>query len=301
MTWEHFSEFLQYIINGLAQGSIYALIALGYTMVYGILKLINFAHGEFYMVGGFLGMYLIGFTVDRLHIPGILAIPFVVVGAGLFAVVVEALAYRPLRNSKRLAPLITAVGVSIILLESVRVSAGARPQPFPQLFNNTAYDLNGLFIQKSQIIIFLTMIAMMMFLRWIVMGTKIGKAMRAASQDFDAAKLMGIPLNRVISFTFFLGAGLAAVAGILVGMHYNNVEPYMGQLAGLKAFTAAVLGGIGSIPGAVIGAIFLGICEALVVGYGDSSYRDAIAFGILILVLMIRPWGLLGKPERVKV
>jgi branched-chain amino acid transport system permease protein len=298
---EYISEFFQYLINGLAQGSIYALIALGYTMVYGILKLINFAHGEFYMVGGFLGMALMSLLPQYIPIPPVILLPLVLLLTGLLAVFVEYLAYRPLRNSKRLAPLITAVGVSIVLLELIRVIAGGKPQPFPQLFENRVFEVAGLFLQRSHLVIFIVMITLMLLLRWIVMKTPIGRAMRAASQDFDAAKLMGVPLNRVISFTFFLGAVLAAVAGILVGMHFNNVEPYMGQLAGLKAFTAAVLGGIGSVPGAVLGAITLGVCEAFVVGYGESSYRDAIAFGVLILVLMFRPWGILGKPERVKV
>ena len=161
--------------------------------------------------------------------------------------------------------------------------------------------LNDIIFQKTQIVIFLTTVILMFLLNRIVMHSKMGRAMRALSVDFDASQLMGVPLNRVIAFTFFLGASLAAVAGILVGMHYNQVEPYMGQLAGVKAFSAAVLGGIGNIPGAVLGAFTLGICEAMVVGYGTSSYRDAIAFAILILVLMVRPWGLLGKPERVKV
>jgi len=297
-------EFLQYIINGLAQGSIYALIALGYTMVYGILKLINFAHSEFYMSGAFFGLLV--FSVFNL--PFGIGLALVMVMTGLVAMLVERVAYRPLRNSNRIAPLITALGVSIVMPELCRLIAGPAPRSFPQQFENRVYDFmeihpsfEGVLLQRNQIIIFLTSFSLMVILRYIVMKTKIGRAMRALSFDFDASQLMGVPLNRVIAFTFFLGASLAGVAGILIGMYQNQIDPYMGQLAGLKAFTAAVLGGIGSVPGAVLGAMLLGISEALVVGYGQSSYRDAIAFGILIFVLLIRPWGILGSPERVKV
>ncbi len=302
----YFSEFVQYILNGIAQGAIYALIALGYTMVYGILKLINFAHGEFYMVGAFLGVFFIT------HFPPYLAIPLAMMTAGLLAVIVERVAYRPLRGSGRIAPLITALGVSIFLLELTRVIAGPGARSFPQFFDNPTYNLfevtgskfawlDGVVLRKSQLVIFISSLVVMSTLWYIVMKTKMGRAMRALSMDFDASKLMGVNINAVIAFTFFLGAALAAIAGILVGMNFNNVEPYMGQLAGLKAFTAAVLGGIGVIPGAALGGLVLGVCENLVTGYLPSSYRDAIAFGVLILVLMVRPWGILGKPERVKV
>ena len=300
----HLAEFAQYLINGLAQGSIYALIALGYTMVYGILKMINFAHGEFYMAGSFFGVWV--FT--HFGLPIYVGLPLVMLMTGGLAVLVERVAYRPLRDSGRIAPLITALGVSIALLELVRIIAGAQPRAFPQLVEEKVYDMGeytpllaDVFIQRNQILIFFLSMALMLVLHRIVMKTKMGRAMRALSVDFDASRLMGVPIDRVIAFTFFIGASLAAVAGVLVGMYYNQAEPYMGQLAGLKAFTSAVLGGIGNIPGAVLGALLLGISEALVVGYGESSYRDAIAFGILIVVLMVRPWGLLGKPERVKV
>lgn len=313
------AEFIQYLINGSSQGAIYALIALGYTMVYGILKMINFAHGEFYMVGAFFGyVTLSGIQIGSVHIPPMplyLALPVTMAMTGGLAMAVERFAYRPLRNANRIVPLITALGVSIVLLESARVIASAQARSYPQSITQGIYTLgqmfgmnpekespfNDIIFQKTQIVIFVTTIVLMFTLNRIVMKTKMGRAMRALSVDFDASQLMGVPLNRVISFTFFIGASLAAVAGILVGMHYNQVEPYMGQLAGVKAFSAAVLGGIGSIPGAVVGAFALGISEALVVGYGQSSYRDAIAFAILILVLMVRPWGLMGKPERVKV
>ena len=273
-------------------------------MVYGILKLINFAHGEFYMVGGFLG--ILAFSV--LGLPFLPGIAVVMLGAGLIAVFIERFAYRPLRKARRIAPLITALGVSIVLLELTRIIAGAEPRPFPQQFENDIYDLGtwstaleGVIVQKNQIIILVVSLLLMAILNFVVMRTKMGRAMRALSMDFEASQLMGVPLNRVIAFTFFMGASLAGVAGVLVGMYYNQVEPYMGQLAGLKAFTAAVLGGIGVIPGAVLGSMLLGVSEAFVVGYGESSYRDAIAFGILIVILMLRPWGLLGKAERVKV
>jgi branched-chain amino acid transport system permease protein len=300
----YLSELVQYIINGIAQGSIYALIALGYTMVYGILKLINFAHGEFYMAGAYFGILLAG----SFALPLWLAIPAVMLATGILAVLAERIAYRPLRNADRIAPLITALGVSIFLVEIARVIAGPQPRAFPQVIEDEVYDLDflgsifeGAIIQKTQLIILVLSLLIMLGLNFVVMKTKIGRAMRALSMDFQASQLMGVALNRVIAFTFFIGASLAGIAGFLVGMHYNNVEPYMGQLAGLKAFTAAVLGGIGVIPGAVFGAFLLGILENLVVGYLESSYRDAIAFGILILVLMFRPWGLLGKPHRVKV
>jgi branched-chain amino acid transport system permease protein len=295
------ADFVQYLLNGVSQGSIYALIALGYTMVYGILKLINFAHGEFYMVGAFFGLWL--FTLLGLPLWAGLLLSMLL--NGVLAVVVERIAYRPLRKAKRIAPLITAVGVSIVLLEVMRVIAGPAPKSFPTLIENKVWEFplgSGSFlIQKTQVINFVAALMIMALLRFIVVKTKMGQAMRAASMDFDACRLMGIPLNRVIAFTFFLGASLAGLAGVLAGLYFNQVEPYMGQLAGLKAFTAAVLGGIGSLPGALIGSMVLGIFESLTVGYLGSSYRDAIVFAVLILVLMVRPWGLLGKPERVKV
>ncbi|HVJ64204.1 MAG TPA: branched-chain amino acid ABC transporter permease [Bdellovibrionota bacterium] len=298
------SEFVQYLVNGFAQGSIYALIALGYTMVYGILKLINFAHGEFYMIGGFVGAFLLA----KFGLPFWLVLILVMPIVGGLAVLVERIAYRPLRNAPRIAPLITAIGISIMLLEAMRLIAGAQPRAFPQPFEDVIYEvgewipsLDGVIVQRSQMMIFGIAIALMLVLNAIVMKTKIGRAMRALSMDFDASRLMGVAIDRVVAFTFLLGAGLAGAGGVLVGMYYNQIEPYMGQLAGLKAFTAAVLGGIGVIPGAVIGSFILSISEALVVGYSESSYRDAIAFAILIVVLMFRPWGILGKPERIKV
>lgn len=298
------AEFLQYTVNGLAQGSVYALIALGYTMVYGILKLINFAHSEFYMSGAFFA--LVVFSTFKL--PLVLGFFVVIILTGLLAVLVERIAYRPLRNANRIAPLITALGVSIVLPELCRVIMGPEPREFPELIENNVYDLvaihpslDGVLVQKTQLIIFGVTFVLMLLLRYIVMHTKIGRAMRALSFDFDASLLMGVPLNRIIAFTFFLGASLAAVGGMLIGVYQNQIDPYMGQLAGLKAFTAAVLGGIGVVPGAVVGALLLGLSEAFVVGYGQSSYRDAIAFGILIVVLLIRPWGIMGRPERIKV
>ena len=248
-----FAEFLQYLINGLAQGSIYALIALGYTMVYGILKLINFAHGELYMVGAYIGIFFLAV----LKVPFFIGVPLVMITIGLIAVLIERIAYRPIRNASRVAPLITALGVSIVLLEGTRIIAGAEPRSYPQPFENNIYDLSeystlldGVILQTNQLIIFAVTFFIMISLHFVVMKTKMGRAMRALSMDYDACRLMGVPINRVIGFTFFMGASLAGIAGILVGMYYNNAEPYMGQLAGLKAFTAAVLGGIGVIPGA---------------------------------------------------
>lgn len=290
-------DFFQYLINGLSQGAIYALIALGYTMVYGILKFINFAHGEFYMVGAFVGI----FVFQALGLPFLLGLPLVMAIMGIVAVLIERVAYRPLRGAKRIAPLITALGISISFAELTRVLVGPEPRGFPQVLQLGYLEFSGVIIRGEQILILGLTIVLMGMLTWIVMRTKLGRAMRALSEDFDACRLMGVNIDLVVAFTFFLGAALAGVAGVMVGLYYNQVEPYMGQLAGLKAFTAAVLGGIGVIPGAVMGAVLLGLAEAMVVGYWASSYRDAIAFAILILVLMFRPWGLLGRPERIKV
>lgn len=286
----------QYLINGITQGSIYALVALGYTMVYGIIKLINFAHGEFYMVGAFTGFFLI-----HSGVPFFLAMPLAMLGSGLAAVIVERLVYRPIRSAGRIPALITALGVSLFLQYLGQNLLGADPRSFPDALGTKTYYLGELMISSTQIIIIITTIVLMLFLRWLVTSTKIGKAMRATSFSMDAAELMGINTDRVISFTFFVGAALAGAAGVLVGMYYNTVEPMMGLIPGLKAFVAAVLGGIGIIPGAVVGGLVLGIAENLVVGFWVSTYRDAIAFGILILILLIKPAGLLGKNTREKV
>ncbi len=286
----------QYLLNGIAQGSIYALIALGYTMVYGIIRLINFAHGEFYMVGAFIGFFLL-----RTGMPILAALPVAMLGSGLLAVLVEYLVYRPIRDAGRIPALITALGVSLLLQYSGQRLLGADPKPYPDAIDNQTYMMGELMITKIQLIIMVSAFLIMMFLWWLVKFTKIGKAMRAVSYNHQAAELMGINTNRIISFTFFLGASLAGAAGVLVGMYYNTVEPMMGMIPGLKAFVAAVLGGIGVIPGAAIGGLVLGIAENLVVGFWTSTFRDAVSFGILILILLVKPAGLLGKNVKEKV
>jgi len=286
----------QYLINGLAQGSIYALVALGYTMVYGIIRLINFAHGEFYMVGAFIGLFLI-----QAKIPFLVALPLAMVGSGTLAVIVERLVYRPIRGAGKIVALITALGVSLLFQYLGQILIGADPRPFPDALENKSYYFGELSVSKIQIIIMVTTLVLMGTLRYLVLKTKVGKAMRATSYSFNAAELMGIDTNKIISFTFFVGAGLAGAAGVLVGMYYNTVEPMMGMIPGLKAFVAAVLGGIGIIPGAVLGGLVLGVAENLVTGFWEPTYRDAIAFGILILILLFKPAGLLGKPTREKV
>ncbi len=291
-----FYDFMQYLINGLAQGSIYALVALGYTMVYGIIKLINFAHGEFYMIGAFLGFYLISAGQ-----PFGIALILSMVGAGVVAVLVERFFYRPIRHAGRIPALITALGTSFLFQYLGQGLIGADPKPFPKVIEKQTYQIGEIFVEKTQIIIMLSTFILMIFLYWLVNHTKVGKAMRATSFDKNAAELMGIDTNKIISFTFFIGAFMAGAAGVLVGMYYNTVEPMMGLIPGLKAFIAAVLGGIGIIPGAVLGGLVLGVAENMVVGFWIATYRDAISFLILILILLVKPSGLLGKNTKEKV
>lgn len=284
---------IQQLINGLALGSVYSLIALGYTMVYGIIKLINFAHGEIYMLGAYFGFYAL--TSWKLSL-----IPALIISMALAAVagiVIERVAYKPLRNAARIAPLITAIGASLFLQSAAQFGFGANFKPFPQVIPFKRIALGPVYITNRQLIMFGIALVLMAVLHIIVQHTRLGRAMRAVSMDKDAAKLMGININAVISFTFALGSALAAAGGILVGMYYNRIDPYMGMMPGLKGFTAAVLGGVGVIPGAVIGGLIMGIAENLVVAFGSSTFRDAVAFGILILVLLLKPAGLLGKGE----
>ena len=298
-------QFFQQLLNGIAWGSIYALIALGYTMVYGVLKLINFAHGEVYMVGAMTGYY-------AAHALGIASEPSL---AGLFAVLliamtacaalgatIERVAYRPLRSAPRLASLITAIGISLLLQNGGQLLFGADPKFFPSLVTAREVVRTGqLAVSNIQLFVFGTAMVLMIGLEVVVMRTRFGRAMRAVSVDAQAAALMGVPVDRVISGTFVLGSALAAAAGILVGLSNPKIDPLMGLLPGLKAFVAAVLGGIGSIPGALLGGIMLGIAEKMVQAYGSSLYTDAFTFSILILVLLIRPSGLLGRPSSDKV
>ena len=291
-------QFLQQMINGLSLGSIYALIALGYTMVYGIIKLINFAHGDIYMLGAFTAFYATTFF----HLNFFVALIIAMLLCGVLGVVIERIAYKPLRHATRITALITAMGVSYVLEYTMQYFAGSDVKTFPtDLLENTAFSLGGVRITMMQIYIFVITIILMVLLTYIVNKTKMGRAMRAVSVDEDAAKLMGINVDTTISFTFFLGSCLAGVAGVLVGVYYNSINPLMGMTPGLKAFIAAVFGGIGNIPGARIGGLFIGIAETLVTAYGSSLYKDAIVYVILILVLILKPDGLLGKNVKEKV
>lgn len=291
-------QFLQQMINGLSLGSIYALIALGYTMVYGIIKLINFAHGDIYMLGAFTAFYATTFF----HLNFFVALIIAMLLCGVLGVVIERIAYKPLRHATRITALITAMGVSYVLEYTMQYFAGSDVKTFPtDLLENTTFSLGGVRITMMQIYIFVITIILMVLLTYIVNKTKMGRAMRAVSVDEDAAKLMGINVDTTISFTFFLGSCLAGVAGVLVGVYYNSINPLMGMTPGLKAFIAAVFGGIGNIPGAMIGGLFIGIAETLVTAYGSSLYKDAIVYVILILVLILKPDGLLGKNVKEKV
>ena len=294
---DFFHQLIQQLINGVSLGSIYALIALGYTMIYGIIKLINFAHGDIYMVGAYLGFF--GVTTAGLPIFPALLISMVVTGC--LGMVVEKLAYKPLRHAPRISILITAIGVSFFLEYTGMYFVTPTPRTFPDVIGNISYNVGGFIINGQQLLIFAITIILMAILTYIVQKTKLGKAMRAASFDTETAQLMGIDSDRIISVTFFIGSSMAAAAGVLVGVYYNTIDPLMGIMPGLKAFVAAVLGGIGILPGAVVGGIILGVIEALVAGFLSSTFRDAAAFAILILVLLIKPSGLFGKNVNEKV
>ena len=290
-------QFIQQMINGVSLGSIYALIALGYTMVYGIIRLINFAHGDIYMLGAYIGFFCTTF----LHMSFFPALIVAMVGAAIAGVIIERAAYRPLRNAPKIAVLITAFGVSLFLEYTGMFLVTPQPRTFPAVFPSVLYNIGGVMINSQQIIILAVSLVLMVILTYIVQRTMIGKAMRAVSFDTDAARLMGINVDRVISFTFAIGSGLAAAAGVMVGVYYNSIDPLMGIMPGLKAFVAAVLGGIGIIPGAMLGGIIMGVVEALVSGFLSSTFRDAAAFIILIIILLFKPSGLLGKNVREKV
>ena len=300
------TEFLQQLINGLALGSILALIALGYTMVYGILRFINFAHGDVFMLGAFAGYYLTPKIAAIVPTPsiwsGILVMTFSMALCAAIGVVIERFAYRPLRRSPKLTMLITAIGVSLFLEYAGQLIFKPEPKRFPDLIPSRLISTSeGLTINSNQLIVLGVTLVLLVLLRFIVLKTRIGTAMRALSFNPEAAALMGINIDVVISFTFALGSALAAAAGILYAVSYPAIDPLMGIMPGLKAFVAAVLGGIGNLPGAALGGIIIGVTETLVSGYISSTYRDAIAFGILILILLVKPSGLLGKKEIEKV
>ena len=290
-------QFCQQLINGVSLGNIYALIALGYTMIYGIIKLINFAHGDIYMIGAYFGF----FATTQLGVGFIPAIIIAMAGAAVVGIIIERIAYRPMRNAPRIAILITAIGVSFFLEYGMILLVSPQPRTFPAVFAPTVYHMGPLVANSQQLVILISALILMVTLSYIVNSTKAGKAMRAVSFDADAARLMGINIDKVISMTFALGSALAAAGGVLVGVYYNSIDPLMGMMPGLKAFVAAVLGGIGIIPGAMMGGIILGVVEAMVSGFLSSTFRDAAAFGILILILLYKPAGLLGKNVREKV
>ena len=280
-------QLVQQLINGISLGSIYALIALGYTMIYGILKLINFAHGDIYMLGAYIGFV----CTSILKLSFLPALIISMIGAALAGMVIERVAYRPMRNAPRIAILITAIGVSFFLENVMILFASPQPRTFPAVFTATVYHVGAWVVNSQQIVILVSALVLMVALT----------AMRAVSFDADAARLMGIDIDSTISMTFALGSALAAAGGVLVGIYYNSIDPLMGMVPGIKAFVAAVLGGIGIIPGAMLGGIILGVVEALVSGFISSTFRDAAAFAILIIILLFKPQGLMGKNIREKV
>ena len=291
------TTFIQQLINGLMLGSVYALLALGYTMVYGIIKLINFAHGDIYMLGAYFGY----FFIKVLHLNFFIALILAMAVSATIGVVIEYIAYRPLRHSPRIAVLISALGISFLLENGMTYLYGSDQRSFPQAIKTVQYHFYGIQVSNIQLIIAVTSIVLMLLLTYIVKNTKMGRAMRAVSADPDAASLMGININHTISFTFAIGSALAAAGGVLIGLYYNSIDPLMGMTPGLKAFVAAVLGGIGIIPGAAVGGWLIGILETMVQATAFSDYKDAIVYAMLIVILLIKPTGILGKNKREKV
>lgn len=292
-------QFLQQLLNGISLGSIYALIALGYTMVYGIINLINFAHGDIYMIGAYIGFALTTY-LKMGFLPALLTS---MVLCGVLGVVIEKVAYKPIRNSTRIAALITAISVSLFLEYGTMYFVKAETRTFPDVLSSRKISIleGSVVFNIRDIYIIAVTLLLMAALQYIIHKTKTGKAMRAVALDGEAAQLMGVDVNRTISYTFAIGSSLAGAAGVLVGVYYNSIDPLMGTIPGLKAFVAAVIGGIGVIPGAMFGGFFLGLTETMVSAYGGSMYKDAVAFAILILVLLIKPKGLLGKTIKEKV
>ena len=292
-------EFLANLINGMSLGSVYALIALGYTMVYGIAKMLNFAHGDVIMVGA----YICFCAVSYLGLPAIVGVALSVVGCTVLGIVVERLAYKPLRNAPSLNVLITAIGVSYFLQNAALLIMGSDPKSFSSVISLPALRLfdGALTISATAVLTILACVVIMVALTMFTGKTKMGKAMRACSEDRDAAQLMGINVNSTISMVFAIGSGLAAIAGVLMCLAYPTIMPTTGSMPGIKAFTAAVLGGIGSIPGAALGGVLLGVIEIFARAYISTQLADAVVFGVLIVILLIRPAGLLGKPVNEKV
>ena len=299
-------ELLQQVINGLSLGSIYALIALGYTMVYGILRLINFAHGEVFMVGAYAGYYsAVAFGIERYEAAGrafplllaVVVLAAAMLAAAVLGVLIELLAYRPVRSAPRLTPLITAIGVSLFLQNAAMLVFSPNPRRYPPILAEVRFDVGGVILTNIKLTIFVVAVLLMVGLHLFVQRTWTGRAMRALSVNLDAAKLMGIDTNRIIQATFAIGSGLAAAGGLLFGLDQIMINPLMGVLTGLKAFVAAVLGGIGNIPGAVVGGLLIGLAEQLTAGYLSPDYRDAITF----VILLVKPEGLLGVVRQEKV
>jgi branched-chain amino acid transport system permease protein len=304
------SFFFQELVNGVTTGALYALIALGFSMVYGVLKLLNFAHGDLYMVGAYIGFFVIQFfggSADlSIAVPLLLVIMFVL-AAGLvggLGVAIERFAYRPLRDAPRIAPLITAIGVSFFLESSALLLFGAQYRVYNTadfISLSSGIQIGSVTIDSVQILVLVLGVVLMAGLQLLVNRTRLGRQMRAVAADREAAEMLGINVNFVITATFFLGSALAGVAGIMGGLLFNQVTSTIGFIAGLKAFTAAVVGGIGSIPGAMLGGLVIGVAESFVTGYISSTYSNLIVFGILIVVMLIRPSGLLGRAQLQKV
>ena len=294
-------EFIQQLLNGLSLGAIYALIALGYTMVYGVLRFINFAHSDVFMIGAFIGYYA------GAHVPvgtiggGLLVLAAAMAGCAILGVAIERFAYRRLRGAPTLNVLITAIGVSLFLEYAGQLFFGAAPRTFPELFPARSLTFGGLEVSSNQVVVILVAALLVVALQWIVYRTRMGTAMRAVSLNPKAAQLVGINVDVVISFTFALGSALAGAGGILYALNYPSIDPLMGVMPGMKAFVAAVLGGVGNIPGAALGGMLLGVVETFVNGSQWSTYKDAIAFAILIAILLFRPSGLLGRSTTEKV
>ncbi|MGN6309046.1 MAG: ABC transporter permease subunit [Xanthobacteraceae bacterium] len=301
--------FFQQLINGLVLGSIYGLIAIGYTMVYGIVGMINFAHGDIFMIGGFIALitFLILVSIGMTMVPVILLLVLLVAMAvtALYGWTVERIAYRPLRQSFRLAPMLSAIGMSFVLSNFAQVSQGARVKPVPPIITGgyTLHDSGNFAVQLSnvQIVVVITTVVLLAAFTYIVSRTRFGRDMRACEQDQTMAALLGVDVDRTISMTFVIGAALAAVAGMMYLLYYGLVDFFMGFIAGIKAFTAAVLGGIGSLPGAMLGGLAIGLIETFWSAYFSVEYKDVAAFSILIIVLIFMPTGLLGRPEVEKV
>ena len=300
---EFLPQLIQQLFNGLSLGAIYALIAIGYTMVYGIIGMINFAHGDIYMIGAYIGLVTLSAvgTTSGLPIWFIIALMLVVAAVitGVYGFAVEQVAYKPLRSSPRLVALISAIGMSIFLQNWVALGQGARDMAVPALLPGAfTFHMSNF---EVFVLIIVVAVALMIALTLYIKHSRMGRASRACAQDMHMANLLGIDTNRVISFTFILGAVLAAVGGVLIALAVGKLNPFIGFIAGIKAFTAAVLGGIGSIPGAMLGGVVLGVAETFAAAYISSEYKDIVAFGLLVLILLFRPTGLLGKPEVEKV